>query len=361
MDQIHVTPQLVQEACLAITDSYTGLGLGLPSILREVVIEDKLINLKFSLGYPFNEATRQTIIQSVQSHLTTVFPTYSFSIILNWKIQAHHPKKAIKALPNIKNIIAIASGKGGVGKSTIALNISLALLQQGARVGLLDADIYGPSLPLLLGLPHLQPNPTKTLQPLLRYGLQTMSLGYLINSEAPAMWRGPMASTAVKQLLTETAWDNLDYLIIDLPPGTGDIQLTLAQQLPLNGVVMATTAAPLSQIDVIKAIQMFQKLEINILGIVENLSSYTCNHCGHHDMLFPGDAGNQISKQFSIPLLANIPFNKISYPKEEGMMLATDFPLQAVYGDLARKVAALISLQSINYSVGLPPIKLEVP
>jgi len=217
-----------------------------------------------------------------------------------------------KGIPGVKNILAIASGKGGVGKSTTTVNLALALKLEGARVGILDADIYGPNQPTMLGLAGKHPETTadKRLLPLTNHGIQSMSIGYLIDPDAPMVWRGPMVSRALQQLLNETAWDNLDYLLIDLPPGTGDIQLTLAQKVPVDGAVIVTTPQEIALQDARKAIEMFRKVKVPILGIIENMSTYICTQCGHHEAIFGEGGGASIAKRYETELIASLPLDK---------------------------------------------------
>ena len=226
------------------------------------------------------------------------------------KIYRHVVQNDLKTqISSVKNIIAVGSGKGGVGKSTTAVNLALAIQSFGARVGLLDADIYGPSLPLLMGGKLEKPEviEQKKMLPLIRHGLQCMSIAYLIDPESPMIWRGPMVSQALQQLLFETAWDDLDYLIVDLPPGTGDIQLTLAQKIPVAGAVVVTTPQDIALLDAVKAIKMFQKLDISVLGIVENMSMHQCSQCGHLDPIFGTGGGRRMSETFEVPLLGQLP------------------------------------------------------
>ncbi len=215
-------------------------------------------------------------------------------------------------IKNIKNIIAVASGKGGVGKSTTAVNLALALNQEGARVGILDADIYGPSVPIMLGNPnaHPQSSDNKHMQPLEAFGIVANSIGYLVPAEDAAVWRGPMASRALKQLLDETLWPVLDYLIVDMPPGTGDIQLTMAQQVPLSGAVVVTTPQDLAVADAQKGISMFEKVDVPVLGLIENMSFYQCSACGHKDAIFSEDGGDALAQRYGLPLLAALPLDK---------------------------------------------------
>ena len=224
------------------------------------------------------------------------------------KIPAHRPQGGLSPHPRIRNVIAVASGKGGVGKSTTAVNLALALQRQGARVGVLDADIYGPSIPAMLGISGRPASPdNKTIEPLRAFGVEAMSIGLLIDTDTPMIWRGPMATSALTQLFNDTLWDDLDYLLVDLPPGTGDIQLTLSQKIPVAGAVIVTTPQDIATLDARKALKMFEKVEVPVLGIVENMAVHTCSHCGHVEHLFGEGGGQRMAAQYGVPLLGSLP------------------------------------------------------
>ena len=264
--------------------------------------------------------------------------------------------QAGKDLSNIKNIIAIASGKGGVGKSTTAVNLALALVCDGARVGILDADIYGPSVPLMLGVQERpQVTEQKKIQPIIAHGLQSMSIGYLVDTEAPMAWRGPMATGALQQLLHDTLWDALDYLIIDLPPGTGDIQLTLAQKIPVTAAVIVTTPQDLALLDARRAYEMFRKVKVPVLGIIENMSVHVCSKCGHTESIFGEGGGQQMAEQYDIPLLGKLPLDmQIRQQIDSGkptVALSTDSVNSLLYRKIAQQVvAALATLERTDFS-----------
>ncbi len=237
-----------------------------------------------------------------------------------------------KAIPHVKNIIAVASGKGGVGKSTTALNLALALSKKGVRVGILDADIYGPSIPWMLGIQaRPEVTPEKKIHPIIAEGIQTMSIGYLVDDNTPMAWRGPMATGALQQLLNDTLWENLDYLIIDLPPGTGDIQLTLAQKIPVTAAVIVTTPQDLALLDARRAYEMFQKVKVPVLGIIENMSIHICSHCGHAESIFGQGGGQKMAAQYHIPLLGQLPLD--SRIREQ-----IDHPHLPLYDGIAEKI-----------------------
>ncbi len=260
------------------------------------------------------------------------------------KIPAHKPQGGLSPHPRIRNVIAIASGKGGVGKSTTAVNLALALQRQGARVGLLDADIYGPSVPAMLGLAGRPDSPdNKSIEPLRAFGVEAMSIGLLIDTDTPMIWRGPMATSALTQLFNDTLWDDLDYLLVDLPPGTGDIQLTLSQKIPVAGAVIVTTPQEIATLDARKALKMFEKVEVPVLGIVENMAVHTCSNCGHTEHLFGEGGGQRMAAQYGVPLLGSLPL-EIAI-REQGdagtpiVAAAPDSPAAQAYAAAAARLA----------------------
>ncbi len=269
-------------------------------------------------------------------------------------------------MDGVKNIIAIASGKGGVGKSTVAVNLALALAALGNRVGILDADIYGPSQPTMVGADHEKPQPSsdqKKVQPIVRHGIQTMSMGYFIDSNTAMIWRGPMASTAMQQLFRDTHWDNVDYLIVDLPPGTGDIQLTLAQKIAVTGSIIVTTPQEIALIDARKAYEMFHKVHVPILGIIENMSTHICSHCGHEESIFGSGGGAQLAATLNIPLLGQLPLDK---QMREDVDLGTptvvarpESKITLLYIEMAKKLLEQVSKQK-SYTDKFKKIKVEI-
>lgn len=315
-----------------------------------------------TLGYAFDQA-KASLKETFEQHIKELTGE-SIEVDLQSKIHAHQVQNNLTGIKNIKNIIAIASGKGGVGKSTTAVNLALALQAQGAKVGLLDADIYGPSAPLMLG--SFEPPDSKdqkSIEPVIRYGLQTMSIGYLVDTDTAMIWRGPMVSGALKQLINDTQWDNLDYLIVDCPPGTGDIQLTLAQKIPLAGSVVVTTPQDLALMDVRRAIKMFDKVSVATIGIVENMSTHTCSECGHIEPVFGAAGGDKIAAECNVPLLGQLPLDiQIREDADSGtpsVHKSPDSNASKSYLDIAIKLSALISLRPRNYALNFPKIVVE--
>ena len=315
------------------------------------------------LGYPAN-----TCISNIEKQIHETFKTEaslsSVTVNVRWEIQSHSVQKNLKPLQNIKNIIAIASGKGGVGKSTTAVNLALALAAEGAKVGILDADIYGPSQPDMLNIEgQPESNDGKTLEPMESYGLQAMSIGFLIDKETPMIWRGPMVTQALEQLLTDTNWRDLDYLVVDLPPGTGDVQLTLAQKVPVSGAVIVTTPQNIAILDARKGVKMFQRVDVPILGIVENMSVHICSQCEHEEHIFGAGGGEAMAKDYEIPVLGHLPLDKnIREQTDNGKPTVVADPegrITEIYRDIARKTAARLAVQSKDYSVKFPKIVIQ--
>jgi ATP-binding protein involved in chromosome partitioning len=270
----------------------------------------------------------------------------------------------LKPIDNIKNIIAVASGKGGVGKSTTAVNLALALAEEGAKVGVLDADIYGPSQPRMLGI-NAKPESKdgKTLEPMVGYGMQAMSIGFLIDEETPMIWRGPMVTQALEQLLNDTNWADLDYLVVDLPPGTGDTQLTLAQKVPVSGAVIVTTPQDIALLDARKGLKMFEKVEVPVLGIVENMSIHICSNCGHEEHIFGQGGGASMAQQYNVDLLGALPLDiRIREETDGGKPTVVAEPesrISQIYREIARKTAAKLSLQAKDYAAKFPNIVIQ--
>jgi ATP-binding protein involved in chromosome partitioning len=281
---------------------------------------------------------------------------------LDWKVVAHAVQGDLKPLEQIRNIIAVASGKGGVGKSATAVNLALGLQADGARVGVLDADIYGPSMPRMLGVRGQPQTVGNRIVPQQAHGLQVMSIGFMVEEDTPMIWRGPMVTSALQQLLTETNWESLDYLVVDLPPGTGDIQLTLAQRVPVSGCLVVTTPQDIALLDARKAVQMFRKVEMSVLGIVENMSTHICGQCGHEEPIFGSGGGAWMAEQYGVPLLGQLPLDlRIREDLDHGrptVVSAPDSELTARYRAVARNLAARLSATPRSLSGSLPQINI---
>lgn len=330
------------------------------NILRGVNQTADGYQIQLRFGYPIEDIQHQ-IVADLQTLLSqTVDGPLGFDLC--WEVKAHAVQPGQKGWSSIKNVIAVASGKGGVGKSTTAVNLAFALHQAGARVGLCDADIYGPNQPHLLGTQQ-KPELTeqKQFRPVIVRGVQTNSMGYLVSDETPMVWRGPMVTQALMQLVTQTAWDNLDYLIIDMPPGTGDVQLTLSSKIPVAGAVMVTTPQDLALLDVRKGIEMFRKVNVNILGIIENMSTHVCEQCGHESALFGKAGGARLSEITGVPLLGQIPLAlKLRETADAGTpIVCTDHPLAERYKLIARRLVANLSLTRRNYDTKLPEVVVQ--
>jgi ATP-binding protein involved in chromosome partitioning len=304
------------------------------------------------------------LIELVTSALAAQAGVTDVTVNVTQKIIAHSVQHGVKRLENVKNIIAVASGKGGVGKSTTSVNLALALASEGAVVGLLDADIYGPSQPRMMGLSG-QPESTdgKSLEPMENYGVQTMSIGFLIDEETPMIWRGPMVTQALEQLLNDTRWRDLDYLIIDLPPGTGDTQLTLAQKVPVSGAIIVTTPQDIALLDARKGLKMFEKVEVPILGIVENMSTHICTNCGHEEHIFGEGGGQSMATDAGVNLLGSLPLELgIRIQADSGkptVVAEPDSHTADIYRQIARNAAARLSLQAKDYSTKFPNIVIQ--
>jgi len=286
------------------------------------------------------------------------------SVNIRMKIIPHAVQRGVQLMPNVKNIVAVASGKGGVGKSTTAVNLALALAAEGASVGILDADIYGPSVPMMMGISGKpESDDGKTMDPLENYGLQVMSIGFLVAQDEAMIWRGPMATQALEQLLRQTNWRDLDYLIVDMPPGTGDIQLTLSQRVPMTGAVIVTTPQDIALLDAKKGIKMFQKVGVPILGIVENMAVHVCSQCGHVEHIFGADGGKTMAAEYDMDYLGALPLNmQIRLQADSGkptVVADPDSEVAAIYKSVARQVAVSIAAKNKDFSSRFPSIKIS--
>ncbi len=340
------TPDAVRAALQSHVDPLLGTSLADAGVLGSVSVQGKVVTVPVVLGFPASGYVAQ-LQQAVAAHLRQSLNVEA-EVPVSWQIGTPGVQGQLQPLPGVRNVIAVASGKGGVGKSTVAVNLALALLAEGARVGILDADIYGPSQPRMLGSQEKPRSPDgKVMLPIKALGLQAMSIGFLIDEEQPMIWRGPMATQGLLQLAFETRWDDLDYLIIDLPPGTGDIQLTLSQRIPVSGAVVVTTPQDIALIDARKGLQMFRKVEVPILGLVENMSFYCCPNCGHRAEIFGAGGGDRMSAQYDVTLLGRIPLDGRIREQADGgcptVAAEPDGEIAAIYRDIARRAAARLA------------------
>ena len=346
-----------------MTDPYTGATLQAGKANYQAVSNDKEVQITLTLGYPTlgAESVWQPLLKQT---LAPLVGKKHIVVTLQSDISAHAVQKGVKPLAGVKNIIAVASGKGGVGKSTTAVNLALALAAQGAHAGILDADIYGPSQPMMLGQAEKPSSKDgRGIEPIVRHGIQAMSIGYLIDQETPMVWRGPMVTQALEQLLQDTRWQDLDYLIIDLPPGTGDIQLTLAQRVPVSGAVIVTTPQDIALLDARRALNMFRKVNVSVLGIIENMSTHICSKCGHEEFIFGEGGGQRMAEQYDVPLLGQIPLDLgIREQTDGGRPTVAAEPkgvIAAAYHDIARKAAAKLALHAKDHSARFPKIVIS--
>ncbi len=332
--------------------------------VRDITIDDGSVTLAIRLGFPPG-AHADIIRTEVESRVGGLPGVATVSVDLDWRVVSHAVQRNLRPMGDIRNIIAVASGKGGVGKSTTAANLALALVADGARVGLLDADIYGPSQPRMLGLSGERPasQDGKSLEPLIAYDLRCMSIGFLIDEEQPMVWRGPMVTQALTQLINDTNWGELDYLFVDMPPGTGDTQLTLSQRVPVSGAVIATTPQDIALLDARKGLKMFEKVEVAVLGVVENMSTYVCPECGHEAHVFGEGGGSRMAQQYDVPFLGSLPLDiRIREGTDAGRPSVVADPEGAparAYRDIARRTAARLAAMGKDYSHNFPKISVE--
>jgi ATP-binding protein involved in chromosome partitioning len=354
---------LVDAALATVADPNTGRPFAAAKNLKNTVIDGATVSVEVILGYP---AKRQfeAIRTLVGDALRAVPGVAEARVQVSQQIAAHTVQRGVKLLPNVKNIIAVASGKGGVGKSTTAVNLALALASEGASVGILDADIYGPSLPMMLGIEGRPESVDgQTMHPMRGHGMQANSIGFLIEQDNPMVWRGPMATSALEQLLRQTNWEDLDYLIVDMPPGTGDIQLTLAQRVPVAGAVIVTTPQDIALADARKGLKMFEKVSVPVLGIVENMSVHVCSQCGHVEHVFGAGGGARMATQYGVRLLGELPLDGHIREETDGgrptVAAAPDSPRAQAYLQMARRTAAALSQRVRDRSTVFPKIVVE--
>jgi ATP-binding protein involved in chromosome partitioning len=357
------TEQSIREALAQLVDDATQRDYVASGEVKSVKLDGDKVTVEIVLGYPA-KSIAEDVKRAITEKLRALPGISKVSVSVAVNIVAHSVQPSLKLLPGIKNVIAVASGKGGVGKSTTAANLALALAAEGARVGILDADIYGPSQQMMMGLTG-RPESTdgKTIEPMEAHGVQTMSIGVLIDVDQPMVWRGPMVTQALEQLLRDTQWKELDYLIVDLPPGTGDIQLTLSQKVPVTGAVIVTTPQDISLIDARKALKMFEKVNVDILGIVENMSIHICSNCGHQEHIFGEGGAERMSKDYGVDVLGQLPLDiHIREQSDSGkptLVSDPDGAISQIYKQIARKAAARIAMQKKDYGAAFPKIVVQ--
>ena len=358
-----VTKDTIEEALSGIVDPHTGLDLVTGKSVNDCVVDNQNVSIELVLGYPA-KGWHPNLKQEVVDVVSKLENIQSVDVRIKTQVVSHEVQKGVTPLKNVRNVIAVASGKGGVGKSTVSANLALALSAEGAKAGVLDADIYGPSQPRMLGVGgRPESKDGKSLEPMNSYHVQVMSIGFLIEEDTPMIWRGPMVTQALEQLLQDTQWRDLDYLIIDLPPGTGDIQLTLAQKVPVSGAVIVTTPQDIALLDARKALKMFEKVEIPVLGIIENMSTHICSSCGHEEHIFGEGGGKRMSVEYSVEHLGDIPLDgRIRSDADGGrptVVADPDGSLAQAYRTIARNASGILSVRKRDYSEVFPSIVFQ--
>jgi ATP-binding protein involved in chromosome partitioning len=358
-----VSESQIQTALKEITDPNTGKDFIATKSARNIKVAGNDVSLDVELGYPAKTQI-ELIRKMVLEKLGAIPGVGKVTANVASKIVSHSVQRGVKLIPEVKNIIAVASGKGGVGKSTTAVNLALALAAEGASVGMLDADIYGPSQPTMLGITGRPESlDGKTLEPMMGYGVQAISIGFMIDVDTPMVWRGPMVTQALEQLLKDTHWQGIDYLVVDLPPGTGDIQLTLAQKVPVTGAVIVTTPQDIALIDARKGLKMFEKVGIPIIGIVENMSTHICSSCGHEEHIFGAGGAEKMCKDYNAEFLGALPLDiRIREQTDSGkpsVVADPDGRIAEIYRRIARRVAVKISEQAKDMTSKFPNIVIQ--
>lgn len=351
----------IEKNILSLLDHYLKINTESIKIKPVVSLEGHELSVHLSVGFP-GAFFPKTLLQEFTSSIQKAFPQYQTQVFVNHFIKAHRTQLPGQGLRNVKNTIAIASGKGGVGKSTVAVNLAVALAQGGAKVGILDADIYGPSIPLMLGKTDAVEIFEDRYLPVYAHGVQAMSIGYLTQGDPALIWRGPMLAKSLIQMINITLWDELDYLFIDLPPGTGDIQLSLVQKIPLTAAIIVTTPQTVATLDAQKALKMFAKTNIDVLGIIENMSTYHCSHCGHEASIFGQGGAAKLCQTMQCTLLGQLPLHsQIGIECDTGMPTAAqkNSHLAAAFTEVARQVSLELAKRPLNYADKFPPIVVE--
>ena len=353
----------VQAALARVVDPNTGTDLVSTKSIKRIGVADGTVSVELALAYPAR-SQHDVLRRLVQDAVAPLPGVARVNVVIAQKIISHAVQRGVKLVPGVKNIVAIASGKGGVGKSTTAVNVALALAAEGARVGVLDADIYGPSQPTMLGISgRPTSNDGKTLEPMEAYGVQAMSIGFLIDMDTPMVWRGPMVTQALEQLLKDTNWREVDYLIVDMPPGTGDIQLTLAQKVPVTGAVIVTTPQDIALIDARKGLKMFEKVGVPIVGIIENMSIHICSQCGHAEHIFGEGGAERMCRDYDVPFLGALPLDiRIREQADSGrpsVIADPDGAVAQAYKAIARKIAVSVAQKAADFSARFPNIVIQ--
>ncbi len=360
----NVSRAVIEQAIQRWTEPNLGMDLLTAGAVEDITVEGRRVRIQLRLGFPVGRYQVQ-LRTALADAVTSTLPEAEITVEVGWRVIARAVQAKLKPLANVRNIIAVASAKGGVGKSTVAANLALALADEGAKVGVLDADIYGPSQPRMMGVAGRRPESPdgKSITPLENYGVQVMSIGFLIEEDAPMVWRGPMVTQALTQLLNDTRWQDLDYLIVDLPPGTGDIQLTLAQRVPVSGAVVVTTPQEIATLDARKGIRMFQKVRVPVLGVLENMSIHTCSQCGHEERIFGEGGGKRLAEAENVALIGALPLDgRIREQADNGWPSVVAEPegrVAGLYRQAALRTVAQLSRLAAVASSPFPRIVVE--
>lgn len=358
-----VSQQAVEAALSSVKDPCLGKDLVALQAVNKIAIKGGKVTVEIVLGYPAL-GLRKSLGDAVLQAVLAVDGVQEADVDLGWYVHPAPVANSQSAIPGVKNIVAVASGKGGVGKSTTTVNLALALIAEGAKVGILDADIYGPSQPQMLGVGQKRPegHGQNQMKPVVAHGVQSISMGYLVTEKTPMAWRGPMVSGALQQLLNQTLWQDLDYLLIDMPPGTGDIQLTLSQHVPVTGAVIVTTPQDIALLDAQKGIEMFRKVNVPVLGVVENMATHICSECGHEEHIFGSGGGARIARDYQSELLGALPLDlSIRENADSGtptVVADPDSAISGIYRDIARKFGANLWLQQ-QQGPAMPEISIS--